>query len=44
MSATAIVTMIIILSLVWGGFVVMLRLAIKKEAAKAFNREQNPGA
>jgi hypothetical protein len=35
MSSTAIVTMIVILSIVWGGFVLALRSAVRKESEKA---------
>ncbi len=34
MEFTAIVTMIIVLGLIWGGFIVALRLAFQKEKSK----------
>jgi len=35
MSISAIILMIVILGLVWGGFVMTLRLAIKKDSDEA---------
>ena len=34
MSAGGIITMIVVLGVVWGGFVYTLRMAIKREQAK----------
>jgi hypothetical protein len=34
MSALAVITMILVLSVVWGGFFVLLVLALKKERKK----------
>jgi len=39
MSFSAVVTMIIILTVVWGGFIFLLRLAMKKESQKAGSTE-----
>jgi len=39
MSVGAVITMIVILSVVWGGFFFAIRMAIKKEAQKGQSTE-----
>jgi len=39
MSIGAVITMIVILSIVWGGFIFTLRMAVRKEAQKEQSAE-----
>lgn len=43
MSATAIVTMVLILTFVWGGFLLILLTAIRKERGKGRIAVRGPG-
>ena len=37
MTLTAVLMMIIVLTILWGGFILMLKIAIKKESEKSAN-------
>jgi len=38
------VTMVVVLAVVWGGFAIALATAMRKEARKLSNRDQQQGA
>jgi hypothetical protein len=41
-SATTVVVMVLVLGFVWGGFALILALAVRKEREKALTGDQGP--